>query len=290
MAADKRKQDDEMEMNGGPVSAASDEERPKVAEKQTDELIDMIKAMAMAAMIALTIRTFVFEPFNIPSGSMLPTLQIGDYLFVEKYAYGYSKYSFPLEVVSFDGRVMEGMPKRGDVAVFRQPKKPQIDYIKRLIGLPGDRIQVRGGVLHINGVAVLRDFLGTENIDDGGMFHFYTRYIETLPNDVKHYIYEISDFEALDDTEVFTVPPGYYFAMGDNRDSSLDSRVQEQVGFVPAENLVGRAAFIFFSTEGIGDKCFREGTFAALQSLGCKLIEWPKAIRYNRILKSVNSL
>lgn len=280
-----------MEINGTQPSVTSvEEERPETVEKQTDEFIDMVKAMAVAALVALMIRTFAFEPFNIPSGSMLPTLQIGDYLFVEKYAYGYSKYSFPLDILSFDGRIMERMPKRGDIAVFRQPKKPEIDYIKRIIGLPGDKIQVREGLLYINGTPVLRDLQGTENIDDGGMFHFYTRYIETLPNDVKHYIYEISDMESLDDTEVYTVPVGYYFAMGDNRDSSLDSRVQDQVGFVPAENLVGRAAFIFFSTEGIGDKCARDGAFAAMRSLGCKLIEWPKAIRYSRILKSVNSL
>lgn len=289
MTAGNREQDEEMESNGAEASVTSGKDEGAV-EKQADELIEMVKAMAVAAFIALTIRTFAFEPFNIPSGSMLPTLQIGDYLFVEKYAYGFSKYSFPLDLARFDGRIAERMPKRGDIAVFRQPKKPEIDYIKRIIGLPGDRIQVREGVLHINGVPALRDFQGTENIDDGGMFRVYTRYIETLPNDVKHYIYELSDLEGLDDTEVYTVPAGYYFAMGDNRDSSLDSRVQEQVGFVPAENLVGRAAFIFFSTAGIGSACDREGAFAALQSLGCKLIEWPKAIRYSRILKSVNSL
>lgn len=259
-------------------------------EKDEESILELFKAMAVAALIALIIRSFAFEPFNIPSGSLLPTLQIGDYLFVEKYAYGYSKYSFPFGIINFQGRIFEDIPARGDIAVFRQPKKTGVDYIKRIVGLPGDKIQVRGGVLHVNGKAVMRDMRGNENVADNGRSSLYTRYIETLPNGVQHYIYELSDDERLDDTEVFEVKPGYYFVMGDNRDSSLDSRAQSEVGFVPAENLIGRAWFIFFSTEGVAGKCDRQGGFALARSFGCKLVEWPKAIRFSRIFKNVNKL
>lgn len=261
-----------------------------VQEKGHDDFYELFKAMAVAAAIALLIRSFLFEPFNIPSGSLLPTLQIGDYLFVEKYAYGYSKYSFPMDFINFDGRLWGQQPARGDIAVFRQPKKVGIDYIKRIIGLPGDRIQVKGGILNINDKPVMRDYRGPETITDDGRTVEYRRYIETLPNGVQHYIYQISDDGQFDNTQVYVVPPGHYFVMGDNRDSSLDSRAQSEVGYIPAENLIGRAWFIFFSTEGIDDKCDKDGTMALARSLGCKLIEYPKAIRYNRFLKNVNKI
>lgn len=259
-----------------------------VDEKEGEEFVELLKAMLAAAVIALLIRSFLFEPFNIPSGSMFPTLKVGDYLFVEKYSYGYSKYSFPLDLGGFDGRVWESPVERGDIAVFRQPKKVHIDYIKRIIGLPGDRIQVRGGLLHINGEPVTRELVGTEEMKDAENFMLYNKYIETLPNGVKHFVYEISDVERLDDTEEFIVPEEHYFAMGDNRDSSMDSRVEDQVGYVPAENMIGRASFIFFSTEGTGTTCDRDGSFAAVKSLGCKLIEWPQVIRYSRFFRRVN--
>jgi len=260
--------------------------------REEDSIYELVKAMLTAAAIALVIRSFIFEPFNIPSGSLLPTLQIGDYLFVEKYAYGYSQYSFPFGIIKFHGRVLEKQVKRGDIAVFRQPKKPEINYIKRIVGLPGDKIQVKGGILNINGNPVMRDFRNAEVISDDGRTSLYRRYIETLPNGVQHYIYEISDSETLDNTPVYTVPEGYYFAMGDNRDASQDSRVMDAVGFVPAENLVGRAWFIFFSTEGAEEACpFKgEGVTDILSAVGCKLVTWPKAIRYSRFLKPVNSL
>lgn len=260
-----------------------------VEEKKEDGFVEMIKAVATAAIIALAIRSFLFEPFNIPSGSLLPTLQIGDYLFVEKYSYGYSKYSFPLDLIPIQGRLWGKDPARGDIAVFRQPKKPHIDYIKRIVGLPGDTIEVKGGMLNINGKPVMRDYRDMEEIDDGGRMTLYKRYIETLPNGLQHFIYEISDGEIMDNTPTYTVPPGYYFAMGDNRDSSLDSRVMDEVGLVPAENLIGRAWFIFFSTEG-AKQCARVGSLAFVRSLGCKLITWPTAVRYSRIFKRVNSL
>jgi signal peptidase I len=278
------KKDEEKEM----IKQAAVETKPQ--EKDEDDIIELVKAMAVAAVMALLIRSFAFEPFNIPSGSLLPTLQIGDYLFVEKYAYGYSKYSFPLDLINFNGRIFSAQPKRGDIAVFRQPKKIGIDYIKRIIGLPGDKIQVRDGILYINDKGVMRDFRNAETITDDGRAALYKRYIETLPNGVQHYIYEISDDGRYDNTPEYTVPEGFYFAMGDNRDSSLDSRAQDELGFVPAENLIGRAWFIFFSTEGTGSKCDRQGTFAVAASLGCKLVEWPQAIRYNRFFKNVNKI
>ena len=265
----------------------------KPEEKDEDDIIELVKAMAVAAVVALLIRSFAFEPFNIPSGSLLPTLQIGDYLFVEKYAYGYSKYSFPLDLIDFKGRIFGAGPARGDIAVFRQPKKTGIDYIKRIIGLPGDSIQVKEGVLYINGKLVMRDFRDADFVTDDGHSSLYRRYIETLPNGVQHYIYEISDNERFDNTPAYTVPPGAYFAMGDNRDSSMDSRAQDELGFIPAENLIGRAWFIFFSTEGVGNKCDKENgvsAIAAVASFGCKLIEWPKAVRYSRFFKNVNKI
>jgi signal peptidase I len=264
----------------------------KPEENDENDIVELIKAILMAAVIALTIRTFIFEPFNIPSGSLLPTLQVGDYLFVEKYSYGYSRFSFPLSIIPFKGRYFESTPERGDIAVFRQPKELNVDYIKRIIGLPGDRIQVKEGILFINEKPVTRDFKGAENVGDAGYYKMYNRYVETLPNGLKHFIYEISDEESLDDTVVYTVPAGYYFAMGDNRDSSQDSRVLDKVGFVPAENLIGRAWFIFYSVESLGEVCIPEddGKLAAIKTLGCKLIEYPKAIRYSRLLKNVNKM
>jgi len=261
----------------------------KKAVKEKDDFAELVRAMVFAAVIALVIRTFLFEPFNIPSGSMYPTLMVGDYLFVEKYSYGYSQYSFPMGILSFEGRKMRSAPKRGDIAVFRKPTDTSIDYIKRIIGLPGDTIQVKEGRLYINGEMVVREWLGTEQIKDDGRFTVYQKYRETLPNGLVHFTYEISDTDHFDNTPEYTVPPGHYFAMGDNRDSSLDSRAQIDVGFVPEENLIGRAALLFFSTEGLGDTCDREGLLAAMKSVGCKIIEWPQAVRYSRMFRRVSS-
>lgn len=262
------------------------------AAREKDDFIELVKAMVIAAVIAIGIRSFLFEPFNIPSASMYPTLMIGDYLFVEKYSYGYSKYSFPFGIVQFSGRIAGSAPQRGDVAVFRQPKQVQIDYIKRIVGLPGDRIQMLGGVLYINDEPVTREFTGTEVLDDKGRLTTVKKYIETLPGGRKHDIYEISDNQQLDYTREYLVPDGYYFAMGDNRDQSQDSRVTEAVGFVPAENLVGRASFLFFSVEAMGDRCARDEKGAEKSTLGkyaCLAVEWPRGIRFDRIFKSVNA-
>lgn len=265
------------------------EEIKAVDKEETDDITDLIRAMVVAGVLALMIRALAFEPFNIPSGSMLPNLLIGDYIFVSKYSYGYSQYSFPFGLVQFKGRIFGQEPERGDIIVFRQPKHPEIDYIKRLIGLPGDRIRMIGGVLHINGKPIPRAIVGTNEMKDDNGFTFYTEYEESLPNGVKHHILELSDMERLDETDEYRVPEGFYFMMGDNRDSSLDSRVTEQVGMVPAENLVGKAQFIFFSTEGAGEKCLMpESIFRQPLELACRVVRAPSAIRWKRLLNAVH--
>jgi len=213
--------------------------------------MDTIKTIFWAIVLALGIRTIAYEPFNIPSGSMKPTLLIGDYLFVSKFSYGYSTYSLPFGVNLFDGRIFESQPQRGDVAVFKLPTDTSKDYIKRIVGLPGDKIQVVDGILHINGTAVKREKLGEfVSRDQNGSVQRTTKYMETLPNGVTHMIAEASDnWRWNDNTPVYTVPPEHYFAMGDNRDHSQDSRWLVEVGFIPAKNLVGRAEFLFYSKD-----------------------------------------
>jgi signal peptidase I len=195
-------------------------------------------------------RTFLFQPFNIPARSMIPTLLVGDYLFVSKYAYGYSHYSLPFSPRLFSGRIFGSAPLRGDVVVFRLPKDDSVDYIKRVVGLPGDRIQVKQGQLYINGTPVARerltDFVGEEPCGsaDGARTK---RWRETLPNGVSYETLDCVDNGFYDNTNVYTVPDGHFFMLGDNRDNSTDSRVLSAVGYVPLENIVGRAGLIFFS-------------------------------------------
>lgn len=205
------------------------------------------KSFALAVILALSFRSLCFEPFNIPSGSMKPTLLIGDYIFVSKYAYGYSRYSFPLGLPLFKGRVgLSHLPQRGDVIVFKLPTNPRLNYIKRLIGLPGDRIQVKEGILWINEQPIPRHKLPSFTDRDGTTI---ARYQEQLPNGISYEILEQEGMGMLDNTGVYTVPEGHYFFMGDNRDNSVDSRVQRAVGFVPFENIIGRAEIIFFSSD-----------------------------------------
>ena len=211
-----------------------------------------VRGILWAVLAALIVRTFVFEPYNIPSSSMVPTLLIGDYLVVTKYDYGYSKHSFPFSIpVIPKGRLFEKKPERGDIVVFKMPSDNKTDYIKRVIGLPGDRLQMMNGRLYINDVLVPREKLSEEDwiIEKEGKVH-YTKYMETLPNGVKHLIYERSDSMQQDTTDVIIVPEGYYFMMGDNRDNSYDSRF---FGSVPKQNLEGKARFIFYSNNGAGD-------------------------------------
>ncbi len=202
------------------------------------------------ALLALSIRSCIFEPYNIPSSSMVPSLLVGDYLFITKYDYGYSKHSFPFSIPLIPkGRIFNNPPERGDVVVFKWPKDKKTDYIKRVIGIPGDTIQMIRGRLHINGIVTDREELGRENwLTESGWQH-YIRYKETLPNGVQHDIYELSDTMILDNTAPIIVPEGHYFMMGDNRDNSQDSRY---FGLVPEELLEGKAKLIFYSTNGNG--------------------------------------
>ncbi|MCP5371643.1 MAG: signal peptidase I [Hyphomicrobiales bacterium] len=223
-----------------------------MSQKQTSGFMETVMTVIYAVLIALVIRTVAYEPFNIPSGSMKPTLLVGDYLFVSKFSYGYSRHSLPFSLPLIPGRILFSEPQRGDVAVFKLPSNPKVDYIKRVIGLPGDRIQVVQGLLHINGQPVRREPAGIYVLHDDttGATRPVNRYIETLPNGKQHPIIEADgDFGPADNTRVFVVPKDHYFMMGDNRDNSTDSRFAH-VGFVPKENFVGRAEFLFFSVEG----------------------------------------
>ncbi len=205
---------------------------------------EVFTVLIQALILALVVRTFLFQPFNIPSGSMMPTLLIGDYLFVSKYSYGYSKFSFPMSPDIFEGRIWSGEPKRGDIVVFKYPHDTSIDYIKRVIGLPGDKVQVIDGVVHINDEPVKREKKGVFISEDANNTEVPV-YEETLPNGVTYDTLDTNPDGAGDNTPVFEVPQGHYFMMGDNRDNSADSRFD--VGYVPAENLIGRANVVFFS-------------------------------------------
>ena len=239
-----------------------------MSKRKPEGKFEFIKTIVIAGALALGFRSLLFEPFNIPSGSMIPTLLVGDYLFVSKYSYGYSRYSFPFGMAPLDGRVFETSPERGDVAVFRQPQNESVAFIKRIVGLPGDRIQVTDGILRINDVAVNRVRKGFATASDGYNVIRFAVYQETLPNGKSYLIQERSDDDVLDNTNVFLVPEGHYFMMGDNRDNSRDSRTTS-VGMVPAENLIGRAERLFFS----------HNSSAHLWEIW----KWPFAIRYGRL-------
>jgi signal peptidase I len=244
----------------------ADQSTRKAAKKES--WLEVVKTIVYALLIAGVIRSFLFQPFNIPSGSMEDTLLIGDYLFVSKSTYGFSRYSFPFGLIPFEGRFfVTSEPQRGDIVVFKFPPDNSTDYIKRLIGLPGDRIQMKDGVLYINDQAVPKvkvddyvERIGEEPRD-------VPRYRETLPNGVSYDVLDRDPQGNLDNTQVFVVPEGHYFMMGDNRDNSADSRVD--VGYVPFENFVGKAQVIFFSTDG--------------SARLWEVWKWPTAIRYSRI-------
>ncbi len=248
---------------------------------------EFLRTLFVAAAIALVIRCFAFEPFSIPSASMVPTLEVGDFLFVSKYSYGYSAKASFFGIPLYDGRALTNIlghePRRGEVAVFKLPTDPSTDYIKRIIGLPGDTLQMKEGRLYLNGIIVPREKLrevdvalqGPNNIIRHVMASDYT---ETLPlpegGTKPHIIREMSDNGPLDNTVEYTVPANHYFMMGDNRDNSQDSRVQTLVGYVPEENFVGPARFLFFS--------LAEGT---------RFLEfwrWPTDIRFSRIFTAIN--
>jgi signal peptidase I len=240
------------------------------AKRSDSGLIELAWVIFQALLIAFVFRTFLFQPFNIPSGSMKETLLVGDFLFVSKFSYGYSHYSLPFSPPLFSGRIWGSEPARGDIVVFRLPKDDSVDYIKRVIGLPNDKIQMIGGVLHINGKPVERerieDFIET---DAEGTTTRAKRWRETLPNGVSYTTLNLVDNGFYANTQVYEVPPGHYFMMGDNRDNSQDSRVMSQVGYVPLENIIGRAQFIFFSV--------LEGDHA------WEVWRWPWSVRWSRL-------
>lgn len=244
------------------------------------EFAETAIVVVQALLIAVVVRSFLFQPFNIPSGSMIPTLLVGDYLFVSKYAYGYSRHSFPFSPPLFEGRIMASEPVRGDVVVFKWPKDDSTDYIKRVIGLPGDKIRMINGHLHINGVPVKKEMLDRKEIQAGaGYRDRAVRYRETLPNGVSFITQELEIFGNTlgRNTPEFVVPAGHYFMMGDNRDNSSDSRIpvsEGGVGFVPFDNLEGRANIIFFSIE--------EGV------AGWQIWNWPWAVRGSRLFNGIH--
>jgi signal peptidase I len=247
-----------------------------MAKQKTGGWLDNLKTIIYAGLIAIGIRTIAFEPFNIPSGSMIPTLLVGDYLFVSKYSYGYSRYSLPFSPNLFSGRIFERLPARGDVVVFKNMHDDYVDYIKRIVGLPGDHIQVRGGTLYINGQPAVRTPAGKiVAVDEGGTSIGEAQYEETLPQGPKHLIAKMGEDGPQNNTQEYVVPEGNLFAMGDNRDNSLDSRFMEGrgVGFLPVENLVGRAEFIFFSVDATAP--------------WWQVWEWPFEIRWGRLLTGI---
>ena len=233
----------------------------------------LVRFLLLLALAAWALRSFVVAPFSIPSGSMLPTLYVGDYLFVAKWPYGYSRYSFPFGFPSFRGRVLANLPKRGDVAVFR-PAGAKIDFIKRVIGLPGDTVEAKGGMLILNGRPLprqsLRPFAMPISANspckvvppaspmvirsaEGGNSCIYPAYRESLPDGPSYTVLDQVENPRADDFPATRVPAGHVFLMGDNRDDSFDSRfstAEGGVGLVPVENLVGRAMVTFWSTDG----------------------------------------
>jgi len=231
-----------------------------------------IKSVILAVFIALLIRSFLAEPFNIPSGSMKPNLLVGDFIFVSKWSYGYSKYSLPFSIPLIPNKIFSRIPERGDVVVFKTPEDNRTDYIKRVIGLPGDKIKILNGQIIINDKKILRkktnDFIDNDKNTSLKRVRKYMEYFDELNFEVL----DIMDNGIVDNTELFIVPEGHFFVMGDNRDNSQDSRFKQIVGFIPLDNLVGKARFIFFSLEN---------------SRFLQIWKWPKAIRGKRIFKII---
>ena len=235
-------------------------------------ILDNLKTLLYALIIAIIIRSLLIQPFYIPSSSMEPNLLIGDRLFVTKYSYGYSKHSFPFSPPILKKRIFFKEPKRGDVVVFKTPENNRTDYIKRVIGLPGDKIEIKNGIIFINGSEILRkklnDFIDTDNKTSNKRVRMYNEYF--FNKEIN--ILDITDNGIADNTQLFNVPENHFFVMGDNRDNSQDSRFISTVGFIPYENLVGKAQFIFFSLEN---------------ARFLQIWKWPNSIRYERIFQKI---
>ncbi|MCG6115725.1 MAG: signal peptidase I [Mesorhizobium sp.] len=240
--------------------------------KKSGGVGETVSVIIQALLLALVIRTVLIQPFSIPSGSMRPTLLEGDYLFVTKWAYGYSRHSLPFSPNLFSGRIWGAEPERGDVVVFKYPPNPSLDYIKRVMGLPGDTLQMREGVLHINGEPLPREMIGlVEDVDITEMARPVEVWRETMSNGVTYDTLDLSPNSIGDNTREFEVPAGHYFMMGDNRDNSTDSRFS--VGYVPYDHLVGRANIIFFSMSGGASPL--------------EIWRWPTELRFGRLFNMV---
>tara|TARA_B100001059_G_scaffold205811_1_gene216139 strand:- start:721 stop:1449 length:729 start_codon:yes stop_codon:yes gene_type:complete len=240
-------------------------------QKKNNNFVSNLKSVGIAVFIALLIRSFIAEPFNIPSGSMKPNLLVGDFIFVSKWSYGYSRHSLPFSIPLIPFKIFSKMPDRGDVVVFKTPQDNRTDYIKRVIGLPGDKIKIINGEIYLNNKVVIRkklkDFIDT---DENALTKRARKYKEFF-DDTTFDILDIMDNGIADNTQLFEVPKGYFFVMGDNRDNSQDSRFKT-VGFIPVDNLVGKARFIFFSLEN---------------SRFLEIWKWPNSIRVNRLFSVI---
>ena len=239
--------------------------------KQKDSFFSNLKSIGIAVFIALLIRSFIAEPFNIPSGSMKPNLLVGDFIFVSKWSYGYSRHSLPFSIPLIPNKIFSKMPNRGDVVVFKTPQDNRTDYIKRVIGLPGDKIKIINGEIYLNNNIIVRkkmkDFIDRDKNTLTKRARKYKEYFDDLTFDVL----DIMDNGIADNTELFNVPQDYFFVMGDNRDNSQDSRFKTG-GFIPFNNLVGKARFIFFSLEN---------------SRFLEIWKWANAIRGSRIFSTI---
>ena len=237
-----------------------------------NSLLNNLKSIFLAIFIAILIRSFIFEPFNIPSGSMKPNLLVGDFIFVSKWSYGYSKHSLPFSIPLIPKKIFSKFPSRGDIVVFKTPYDNRTDYIKRVIGLPGDKIKIVNGNIIINGRTILRkkieDFIDTDKTGK----KFRLRQYKELFYYLEFNTIDLTDKGLVDNTIEYVVPNDHFFVMGDNRDNSQDSRFLNKVGYIPMDNLIGKAQYIFFSLEN---------------SRFFELWKWPKSIRYKRLLEKI---